>query len=398
MTGAVPTGVELTGLLTGPAQTWGSVRLVPLLREEPITDLRLHEQLYDEDLAMVALGDRTSYVGYIPHAFVASWTGDGTPAAAYGTQLSDSGERDGEGRREGGQRCVPLDSARHLRRMARRVARDRLRFLPLHLAMEGYLALHFGGPDIAWAEWSRRALRSGLSPRAEETYTGAEVRGLDDALRIFEIHPGQCGVLVYVADALASAFVVPHPADYRVLHPTLVRDLFGELIYQYGLMTLPVRDFTARIADTRVRSLGDLRAEAARQEAEWADFHDGTMAGGLLGPDSYAFERVHRLGRFTLWRFLPSFQRQSDGHLGESITDERGRLAYLKTYRLSQGQIRRGHLLTRLAAHGWRLEDAAAELRTDVRGLAVRLERAGFGYLLREDVLGHYRARGRRPS
>src|SRR4051812_370152 len=57
--------------------------------------------------------------------------------------------------------------------MARRIDKDRLRFLPLHLALEGYLALSFGGPEIAWEEWSRRAIDNGLSPRAEEAYTGA---------------------------------------------------------------------------------------------------------------------------------------------------------------------------------------------------------------------------------
>lgn len=91
-----------------------------------------------------------------------------------------------------------------------------------------------------------RALRHGLSPRVEEAYTGAAVRGLEDALRIFEIHAGQCGVLVYVADALAVAFVVPHPADYRALHGTFVHDLYGELIYHYALLSMPVPDFRAR--------------------------------------------------------------------------------------------------------------------------------------------------------
>ncbi|MBC6468292.1 hypothetical protein HKK74_22750 [Actinomadura alba] len=380
--------IDLAGLDTGPAQTWGSVRLVPLVREEPIAGLRLREQLYDEDVTVVGLNDGTSYVSYVPHAFVATWTDDGTPAAAYGTQL----------RHKESENAPRRMQVQYRRRMARRVDKNRLRFLPLHLALEGYLALHFGGPEIAWAEWSQRALRSGLSPRAEEAYTGADVRDLDDALRIFEIHPRQCGVLVYVADALAGAFVVPHPADYRALHATLVRDLYGELVYQYGLMTLPARDFTARVDDTTVRSLADLRAAAERQAAEWARFHDTVMAGTLLGGDSYAFDPVYRLGRYTLWRFLPSFSLHNDSHIGEAISDDRGRIAYLKSYRLSQGQTRRGYLLTRLAAHDWNLEATAAGLGTDTGGLALRLERAGFGHLLREDVLDHYRAeaRGRR--
>jgi hypothetical protein len=386
-------GLDLAGLTTGPDQTWGSVRLVPLVREQPIEDLRLNAQLYGEELSIVSVEPRVSYISYVPHAFVATWTGDGTPAATYGTQLGSEGLSE----KDTVVRGVPLRLRRGMaRRVARKEGNDRLRFLPLHLALEGYLALHFGGPELAWDEWSQRALRHGLSPRCEESYDGYQVRGLDDALRIFEIHPGQCGVLVYVSDALASAFVVPHPEDYRALHATLVQDLYGELIYQYGAL-MPARDFaTARIADAEVRSLADLRAQVARRMDEWAEFHDIVMAGGLLGADDYTFDEVYRLGRFRLRRFLPSFRLHDESHLGEAIVDEAGRLAYLKTFRLSQGQVRRGHLLTRLAASGWNLEQAAKVLSTDAEGLALRLERSGFGYLLRQDVLDHYRAQARR--
>ncbi|MEU9890702.1 hypothetical protein [Sphaerisporangium sp. NPDC051011] len=367
--------IDLTGLETRPAQTWGGVRLVPLVRREPITDLRLHMTLYGDELSAVALPDKTTYWAYIPHAFVATWTGDGTPAAAYGTQIGEPQRR----------MCV-----RRHRRMARRADGNRLRFLPLHLALEGFLALHFGGPEIAWEEWSRRAITHGLSPRAEAAYAGAEVSGLDDALRVFEIHPGQCGLLIYVADALAGANVVPHPEDYRALHPTLIRDLYGELIYEYAHFH-SVRDFPAVIDESAVRSLADLRDQAVRQERAWASFHDTVMAGALLtSPDRT--EEVQRFGRFTLSRFLPTFEPRQENHIGETITTSDGRLAYLKTFRLSEAQVRRGYLLGRLAAHDWHLERTAAALGTDGAGLALRIERAGFGHLLRQDVLDGYRS------
>src|SRR6266540_1565225 len=79
------------------------------------------------------------------------------------------------------QRLCVVRAARvrcHLDR--RRSAGSRLRFLPQHLALEGYLALHFGGPEVAWEEWSRRAIAQGLSPRCEAAYVGAEVPGLDE--------------------------------------------------------------------------------------------------------------------------------------------------------------------------------------------------------------------------
>ncbi|MBG0830288.1 hypothetical protein HS041_21210 [Planomonospora sp. ID67723] len=380
------TELALTGLSTRPAQAWGGVRLVPLVREEPIEDLRLDARLYDAEFGIVEVDARSAYFSYIPHGFVASWTRDGTPAAAYGTQLRGPAERDRAPSR------VPL---RFHRRMARRAGKNRLRFLPLHLALEGYLALHFGGPEIAWEEWSRRAIDRGLSPRVEEAYAGAAVRGLGDALRVFEIHPGQCGVLVYAADALAAAFVVPHPDDYRALHSTLVHDLYGELIYHYAMLSMPVPDFRARIADATVRSLADLRAQARGQQDEWAAFHDQVMADGLLGAD-YTYQHVYTMGEYRLSRFLPSFERQRENHIGELITDGAGRLAYLKTFRLSENQVRRGHLLTRLAADGWNLADTAVTLGVTEPELGLRIEAAGFGHLLRRDVLDRYRAQARR--
>ncbi|XVQ14415.1 ARPP-2 domain-containing protein [Spirillospora sp. CA-255316] len=379
--------LTLAGLATRPAQAWGSVRLVPLVREKPVADLRLHRRVYD-DPSVVAVGDRTVYTAFIPHAYVATWANTEGPAASYGTRML---ERDDAGIAPA---SLPIKVRR---RMARRVAKDRLRFLPLHLAVEGYLALHFGGPELAWEEWSQRALRGGLSPRSERTFLGLHVQGLEDALGVFEVHPGQCGVMVYVAGALASAFVVPHPDDYRALHATLVEDLFGETIYQYGLLNLPAADMSVRIDDTRVGSLADLRAQAGRRQEEWASFHDTVMAGDLFDPDG-TYRAVQHLNGFELGRFMPAFSPRRENHIGEAITDRQGRIAYLKSFRLSDTQVRRGYLLTRLAAHGWNLEKSAKALGTNAAGLGLRLERAGFGYLLRQDVLDHYRAQARRGA
>ncbi|MFF3560697.1 hypothetical protein ACFYXS_11755 [Streptomyces sp. NPDC002574] len=376
------TAMDLTGLDTRPSQVWGAVRLVPLVRSAPVEDLRLHPRIMGDGPAVVSVGPRTDYFSYIPHAFVADWTDDGTPAAAYGTHLAAAGEGP-----------PPATTVlRFHRRTARREDKHRLRFLPLHLALEGCLALHFGGPSVAWEEWSQRALRRGLSPRVEQAYTGAQVTGLADALRVFEIHPGQCGVLLYVADALAAVFVVPHPDDYRVLHPTLVQDLYGELVHHYALLMPPVQEFRARVADEGVDSLARLRAAAEEQERAWADFHDTTMATGATEQDG-TWRTVYRMGPFTLSRFLPEFRPKRENHIGEAITDRAGRTVYLKSFRLSESQVRRGHLLSRLAAHDWRLADTAAGLGIDAAALGLRLESAGFGFLLRQDVLDAYRKR-----
>jgi hypothetical protein len=118
------------------------------------------------------------------------------------------------------------------------------------------------------------------------------------------------------------------------------------------------------------------------------------MAGGLLS-EEYTYQRVHRMGPFTLSRFLPSFERQRENHIGELVTDDTGRLAYLKTFRLSENQVRRGHLLTCLAASGWSLPGTAAALGLTVPQLGARIDSAGFGHLLRQDVLDRYRAQAR---
>ncbi|GGV14127.1 hypothetical protein GCM10010495_29970 [Kitasatospora herbaricolor] len=381
----VTTALDLTGLRTGPSQLWGAVRLVPLLRDQPVAGLRLHRRALGEEHGVVQVDPRTTYHSYLPHAFVADRTGDGTPVATYGTHLTDGGPA------ERPPTSVPL---RFHHRLAKREGRARVRFLPQHLALEGYLSLHFGGPSVLWEEWSQRAVRQGLSPRAEEAWTGARVRGLGDALRLFEIHPGQCGLLLYLGDALAAAFAVPHPEDYRALHPTLVQDLYGEQVHHYATLMPPLPDFRARIAGTGIRSVADLRAAARGQEEEWAGFHDSTMAAGLLGP-AYTFRTVRRLGPFTLSRFLPGFRRREENHIGETITDEAGRTAYLKTFRLSEKQVRRGHLLDRLAGHDWHLARTAADLGIDEAQLGLRLESAGFGALLRQDVLDGYRRQAR---
>lgn len=106
--------IDLTGLETRPAQTWGAIRMVPLVRREPITDLRLHRRLYDRDDHEVDLPDRTFYTSYIPHAYVAVW-GDNAPEVSYGTQFGDLKD------------TVRLGT---IPRLARRTNPGRLRFLP----------------------------------------------------------------------------------------------------------------------------------------------------------------------------------------------------------------------------------------------------------------------------
>jgi hypothetical protein len=383
----IPGGLPLTGLEMAPSQVCGAVRLVPLLRAAGAgADLRLAIRRYRERPLLVSLdgadpgGPGLNYQSYIPHGFVLSWRNDGDPVdAAYGTQFTPAED----------ERRIPtrgMRTASLLHRMVKREGSGRLRLLPMDLAMEGYLGLHFGGPTIAWTEYSRRALREGLSPRWERTISGRQIAGLEDALRVFEIHTRQTGVLVFVADELASAFVVANAEDYRALHETLLDDFYGQLIAQYALLYDDAVALRVSADDDGVVDMASLRRAIDGVRRTWREFH-GLQAGSLVDRQ-ISGHCVYRAGAFRLERFMTDLDPAGENHLGERIIRESdGELMYLKTYRLSRAQVTRAMLLEALAAHDWHLEATAAAVGTDRNGLALRLEQAGFGYLLVPDVL-----------
>ncbi|HYO56801.1 ARPP-2 domain-containing protein [Archangium sp.] len=380
------------GLRLAPSQVWGSIRLVPVLRDEVRGDLRFARRTYDDDLTVVSLKGGLmepglKYVSYVPHGLVMGWDDRSRSAdAVFGTRLHKP---------EGKALKVGPFTVRVMHRMVHREDKNRLRLLPLHLAMEGFLALHFGGPEVAWAEYSQEALSRGLDPRREWSVRGWASTAFDEALRIFEIHEQQVGVLIFHADLLLSAFIVSHPEDYRALHRALLEDFYGDLLLQYGFLG-DVPPLGLSIDERRVSSLGDLRAAVETMREDWAGFQ-GFMAGGVFGAELSA-STVYEAGPFHLQRFVTSLVPSEENHLGEVIVREDGTLEYLKTYRLSAAQTRRAYLLKQLALAEWDLERAAGNLKTTRNDLVVRLSNAGFGYLLKESVLqaALRRPRGRR--
>jgi hypothetical protein len=382
MTSSTRETLALTGLSLCASQVWGAVRLVPLLRDEPIEDLRLDRRCWNAT-TIVELPKNKLFTTFIPHAFVVSWSNDSStsaPEAALGTQATNTGKDSDR---------FPLRFAHRMAKRERRggVAQQRLRFLPLHTAFEGYLALHFAGPDVLRREYSDQVLSQGLSPRIEAVTPGHWIPGLEEALRVFEIREGQVGVLIFVADTLAAAFVVPHPDDYRQLHRTLLCDFYGELVYQYGCLYDQSAKLLRPLRGERVSSLADLQLELARARADWsAQFHE--MARGLL-EQPVSLRHVYRLGRHRMFRFLPEFRLREENHIGELIRAPGGELAYLKTFRLSEPQVRRGYLLDTLARHDWDLDAAAEAMRTTKPNLLTGLERAGFSLMLRVYLRKH---------
>ncbi|MFI5629491.1 ARPP-2 domain-containing protein [Streptomyces sp. NPDC051664] len=83
--------LELTGLTVRPAQVWGGIRLVPLVREAPVEDLRLHQEVYRGLGADPGPGRRRCRTTVaLPHGLVADWSGSrvepdraGARSAAY---------------------------------------------------------------------------------------------------------------------------------------------------------------------------------------------------------------------------------------------------------------------------------------------------------------------------
>lgn len=369
--------ISLAGLDIAPSQVWGAVRIVPLLRTRSRQDLRLFKRNYDSDFTLVSVKDDIYYIAYVPHGLVLNWSDDGSPIATLGGQLLSQGKH--KGKHEGKQiDCGPI-KVQLLHRMAKREAKNALRLLPLHLAMEGFLSLFFSGPTIAWKEYSRRALSQGLSPRIERAIGGRAISQLENALRLFEIHEHQVGMLLFVSEMLASAFIVPTAEDYRALHTSLLEDFYGETFYYYGLYGA-AHALKTTIDEATIHSLADLKHALKQMRADWATFQ-GFMADDLLNR-SIQSKRVYTAGSFSLQRFITDLSLKKSNYIGEAIVDDREQLQYLKIYGLSNAQTRRAYLLQQLAAQEWNLEETARSQGHTLEEFVYRLEKAGFGYLI----------------
>ncbi|MDO5068313.1 MAG: hypothetical protein Q4D96_13630 [Propionibacteriaceae bacterium] len=353
--------LELTGLTPAPSQVCGTFRLVPLLRERDCDDLRLVDAGWEPGTRIVHDASDTVYVGFVPHAFHLEW------GTALGTQL--------KGRRDRGRESILAH------RQSKRIAAGKLRFLPQNLAIEGLLTMHFNPPAIAWPELSEAFMRDGLGCRAESFSDGHDIPGYDTALRTFEIHERQVGMLVFVSDALAAAFVVPSPRDYRALHHTLLNSLYGDLmvIYACNQPTRWIVDPTPHFRGAT--TVAELRDGLASLRRDWAAATTDVLLGDWRDR-GLRTETVYSLPGMRLERFVTSLELGQANHIGERIVRDDGELLHLNTLRLSTAQTRRAHLLSVLGEHQWHLDSAAQALGINVPSLVARLEAQGFGHLV----------------
>jgi hypothetical protein len=371
--------VILQGLEIAPSQVWGTIRIVPLIRRKVREDLRLIQRSYNEDMSIVSLERDMKYFSYIPHGLVMSWTDDGSAVVNLGGDI-----RKADGKQLNTQLNNSSKGIRQLHRMVKKESKNQLRFLPLHLAMEGFLSLFFNGPDIPWQEYSSFTISNGLGSRYEYSFTGNSINGLEDAFRVFEIHEGQVGILLYVAESLASAFVVPTPQDFRALYSSLLEDFYGELIDQYALMHETTYPMELHIDESKINNLADLRNGIFKMRKDWASFQN-VMADGLLDKELNS-KTVYTAGQFRLQRFITPVGLKDENHIGELILRDNGELEYLHTYRLSGPQARRVYYLSKLNENNWDLNKTAKKLSYTEEEFVYLMEKVGFGYLFRQQL------------
>jgi hypothetical protein len=361
----------LKGLRPGPSQVFGGVRMLPLLRDLIRDDVRLFRQ----PLSTVGViptdnkpiqDSKSIYCSFVPHALVLA-------ANAQEVEVS-RGLQILEGKKQ-------HQSVTVFHRMAKREAGG-LRFLPQHLAFEGYISQHFDAPDYLWPEYTKAAARRGLQSRSETVWPGHAVCGLQDALRMFEIHDGQVGVAVFVCDALAEIFVVPHPNDYRALHKTLVEDAYADLIVQYSRYAL-ASEVPFVMDESRVSDTATLRASFAAAKGAMLS-SEQVLLQHL--PATLPAEKIRDHRGLTMMRVMPHIDLDLENHIGEALTYADGDVAYLKTYRLSGAQAKRAFVLQALAKNNFHLRRTAESLQQSIRDFADRLDAAGFSYLFKPDV------------
>lgn len=367
--------LNLTGLRAAPSQQCGSFRLVPLLRDKPCNDVKLGIEKYDQDFSVVDLGKGITYWSFIPHGFILNWGNE--EKLSIGTQVKKKDIKS--------HKFHDWFTINSVHRMVKKRGGRTVRMLPLHLSMEYFLAHCFGGPNILWPEYSKFAKRFGLGVRVEFTSSGRQLYEFYDALRLFEIHEGQVGVIIYGAEELASVFVVPTPEDYRKVHWTLLEDFYGDLIFYYALMH-PAQALTPDFKFTADKSPAALRKSLYQAREEWASFSTELMAQDLLDRDINT-EVTYKPGDMILERFMTDIDLKRSNTIGERLVRENGEVLYMKTYLLSNDQSRKAWLLSNLAKHNWHVSETAKALKCDRYELIRRIERAGFGYIFNPDLV-----------
>ena len=375
---------DVSDLEFAPSQVWGSVRLVPLIRKSPIENIRLSARSYNARLTAVG-SQKGTYLSYIPHGLVVDWN-HGSPIASYGTHLSEK------------KKAQDLHDTTFIinskNRLVQKESKNRLRILPLHMTLDALLLLFAKQPSIAWEEFADQYV-GGQNPWVcTSSLSGWGFPYLYGALEHFEIHRNQTGVLIFIGDAFASAFVVSHPEDYRTLHRTIIEDVYCKTLRHYGYNHVPCFSFSLK--GEEIHSLEQLEKAVHKEYVRWQEFR-ADMAYALFDRPLFV-EDCYKKKEFTLQRFITSPQDDEinpykalsnlhpsdEYHIGECIRRKDGKIAYLKTYRLNRKQCTRIKIISLLESTQWNLEAAAQSRNISKERLQYQMRMVDLGYLLKK--------------
>ena len=379
------------GLSFAPSQVWGSVRLIPLIRNTPIEDLRISKREYEADFSMVKSG-RGAYLSNIPHGLVLDWGQDNSFKSSFGSKFEERKAKKAERRDKKTSSYGDIKIGLH-DKMIKRENRNRLRLLPMHFSMEGLLLSMCKSPEVMWKYFHHHILEQGARFACTTSISGWGIPSLAGALEHFEIHENQVGVLVFVGDALASTFILTHPEDYRKLHRSIIQDFFSEVLWYYGLLHDGVPCFLVEFDDKKVETLDDLEKEFEKVKKEWKEFQ-ATMAWDIWNRSMFS-EIAYKKGSYTLQRFivnphpeiddlsesLSQLQTKDAHHIGEAILRGDGEIAYMKTYRLSRRQCNKLKYLSLLAKYNWNMRELYAGEGMDKLRFRNRLASVGLHYI-----------------
>ena len=382
---------DFSDMIFGPSQVWGAVRLIPLLREQPIEGLRLSNRIYHNDVTVVGQGKR-NYISYIPNGIILDWN-NGSPIGAYGTQIEQQAKK-AQARDHNHLQIEDIKIGLQNKVLKREHSR-RMRLLPLHLTLDGLLGQLSKQPSVAWSDYRPQAV-GGCAPYVRtQSISSWGISGLRGALERFEIHPMQTGVLLFIEDAFVNAFVVSHHDDYRPLHQTIIRDVFCDIFWHYGQYYTKVPAFSCQLDHEKISSLTELKNQYLHQENLWRSFR-ADMAGELLSKTLFVDE-IYKKHGFSIERFFAAPSAETDdfhtalsqlshkeaNHIGECIRHKSGRIAYLKTYRLNNSQSQRLRVLSQLQRYNWNIHEAAEDWNITHYQFRSRMVQVGLRYMLK---------------
>lgn len=368
--------IDLNNFEFGSSQVWGNIRILPVLSNNYSNNLRLQMRKYNENIQIVNVDKNLSYFSYIPHAFIIKYDKEGSSYSTKGTKVTSK-----DGKVYGNKDF----SIRYNEKMFKKESKQTFRFLPFHTAMEGYLEISFNQPRTHWEEYRGKALAFGLAFRYEYNYSGRLLPDLEDALRLFEIYENQVGSILYINDFPASVFIVSHPEDYRILHNTLILDQYSELIYYYGVMANQVSPFNFKINENNVNSIDTLKREFYKSLNQITEF-EKSVANHLISYET-DFKKLNDFGEYSFGRFISSLEENKSAFIGESIIDKNNNIQYMKTFHLSVEQTRKARLLKNLEKNDWNITNTAKEMKISYEELIKLMERLGFAYLLKPEII-----------